>query len=455
MAIVKLIIFLMLSISSVYAQDTFYKMCKKLNKLNSKDRETITSIISYVKAQNCITARDKLKNLIYFEPRSFEKTPKIHTLKPLRDLYKLRKIDIIGEIKDLGPLTNLKNLETISIVTRYNLDLKPLKKLIKLRHLSLNPPRNVNRIYQFEDVDLSPLSGLHRIVFLSLIDFGITNITPLMGLGNLGTLILKDNYINNISAIRFFDQLKQLDLSFSTEKDLKECQLDPLRNLSKMRKVYFAPKDCISHIYKDISRFIKLDKMRGLNLSNTNLKDFSFLAKAKNLKFLYLHKNPVENLDVLRKVNKNLKFLGISKTQIKDFSFLEDLKHLETLNANFTSLKSVDFITKGSLKRRFHLTCHSCKISNIDILNSYADEKHLIMLEIMNSDIKDLSKMTSEYLTGVLDGSPVFENPDMTTCPVDGSINKWFTQKCRDAICRKNNIPAPSDECDNTKFSSL
>lgn len=61
--------------------------------------------------------------------------------------------------------------------------------------------------------DLSPLSGLHKLLYLGLTDNKLTDISPLAGLDSLLLVHLRSNNLSDLSALASLTALRQLDLT--------------------------------------------------------------------------------------------------------------------------------------------------------------------------------------------------------------------------------------------------
>ncbi|MCL1903824.1 MAG: leucine-rich repeat domain-containing protein [Oscillospiraceae bacterium] len=90
----------------------------------------------------------------------------------------------------------------------------------------------VLRLYNNQISDVSPLSELKDLTSLSLLDNQITDISPLSGLKNLEELDLHINQISDISALSGLTKLKILSLN-----DNKITDISPLNELKKLEQL--------------------------------------------------------------------------------------------------------------------------------------------------------------------------------------------------------------------------
>lgn len=130
-------------------------------------------------------------------------------LDPLKRLKQLNYLDLyqIGKIKDISLLSELPNLQSLTMTGLVLEDLSPLSRLFRLRSLSLLGAQHVS--------DLAPLSRLANLTALNLAGCtSITDIMPLKGLAtNLTTLNLSGcAKIQSVQMLEDFHKLKTLDL---------------------------------------------------------------------------------------------------------------------------------------------------------------------------------------------------------------------------------------------------
>ncbi|SCZ79450.1 leucine-rich repeat domain-containing protein [Acidaminobacter hydrogenoformans] len=101
-------------------------------------------------------------------------------------------------IKDLTPLAGLSKLKSISLYSGQIKDLTPLAGLTALETLEL---------YDNQVEDLTPLSGLTSLKELELIDNNVTDVSPLKDLTNLESLRLDGNPVENIDVLSHMENL--------------------------------------------------------------------------------------------------------------------------------------------------------------------------------------------------------------------------------------------------------
>jgi len=90
----------------------------------------------------------------------------------------------------------------------------------------------------------------------------------------------------------------------------------------------------------DISPLAKLKNLKDLSLGRTRVSDLSPLAKLKSLEELHLHDTHVSDLSPLTEL-KNLESLALSDTQVSDLSPLAELTNLERLYLRNTQVSDL------------------------------------------------------------------------------------------------------------------
>lgn len=151
----------------------------------------------------------------------------------------------------------------------------------------------------FEECDISSLSELKQLEFLSLPCMGISDLTPLMSLTSLKSLDLYGNRISDVS---------------------------PLKKLTNLTRLYLMDNQI-----SDISPLKGLTKLTSLGLSNNYIDDISVLQSLTNIKYLFLNGNYIYDLSPLKKLT-DLTELSLSDSFIPDTEFLKGFKKLAFLS---------------------------------------------------------------------------------------------------------------------------
>ena len=165
-------------------------------------------------------------------------------LSPLSGLTNLRQLYVYNSsISDIAPLANLTNLQDLNAGDNYIDDIAPVAALTNLVFLDLSynnlsdlsPLKDLQKLVSLEisgcsdwaqrvacrtPPDLTHLSGLNDLEFLTLSQNSLRDLTPLSHLTNLQRLWLRDNNISNLTPLSGMTQLGELDLSQNEISDL-------------------------------------------------------------------------------------------------------------------------------------------------------------------------------------------------------------------------------------------
>ena len=108
---------------------------------------------------------------------------------------------------DLAPLAGLVGLRELYIEHSQVTDISALKHLTRLTHLGLN----ANRQDAVGLSDLTALSDLRALTWLSLGENAITNLSPISALSNLEYLGFANNQVQSLAALDGLALLRQID----------------------------------------------------------------------------------------------------------------------------------------------------------------------------------------------------------------------------------------------------
>ncbi|MBK9450866.1 MAG: hypothetical protein IPN95_15950 [Bacteroidetes bacterium] len=227
-----------------------------------------------------------------------------------------------SSIRDLGFLAELPDLVILILDDSDVLDLPDLSGFQKLRKLCLNKSliqdfEQLRQLTHLEELSLqenaiakidwlSDSVGLKKLdlAFSSVLDIG-----PLAHLPNLEWLSLEKTKINDISALRGLP-IRHLDLTLS-----KVADLEP--------------------IFDTVS-------LETLLANHIRLVEFRPSPKWKALKRLSIHGASVDGPSLLG--FPNLEWLDVSRTDLQDFSFLRELNGLKGLGLEYTSFGNLQDI---------------------------------------------------------------------------------------------------------------
>jgi hypothetical protein len=125
-------------------------------------------------------------------------------------------------VEDLSPLTDLLNLEYLSLGNSSIRDVVPLRNLLKLKDLNLS---------QTSVADVRPLGNLTNLSTLSLGSTRVENISALENMRRLVALDLSSTAVHDVESIEKLNNLLLLNLDLSQVADLL-----PLANLVSLVK---------------------------------------------------------------------------------------------------------------------------------------------------------------------------------------------------------------------------
>lgn len=176
-----------------------------------------------------------------------------------------------NEIRTLADLKHFRKLESLTIIRGRISDITPLSELNGLTYLSLN----------FNEIsDISPLKSMDNLVELYLLGNQISDISPIANLQKLEILNLNSNkYISNISPLAGLIRLRFLDLGGNKISDL-----GVLIDYSKASS--------------------KLENLAELLLAKNNISDLSPLSFFDSLTHLRLWANPITDISPIAELNK-------------------------------------------------------------------------------------------------------------------------------------------------------
>lgn len=193
----------------------------------------------------------------------------IYDLSSLSSLLQLKSLNIGIRFKEISPLKNLNQVQTLRLSSSKITDISPLSELEQLEVLSLD---------ETFVTDLSPLRNLTRITRLNLSSTPIRDLSPLVELKNIKALEMENTQVKDISILSRFHALEELLLNGNQIVDFS-----PLMKLHKLRRL------CLKRCQiNDPSFLTSLTSLETLDLDYALLGDLTPLGKLKQLRTLYL-----------------------------------------------------------------------------------------------------------------------------------------------------------------------
>ena len=305
----------------------------------------------------------------------------IKDLTGLEHAHNLRSLDIgvsgvNGEwvnsnvITDLSPLSDLTNLERLSLGTNYIWTLDFLRELPPLAPVSIPDPNLAAAIR--EELVLTPNEPVTTYSILDLVNLAAPN-----------------RGIKSLTGLEHAVNLKGLNLaseSISGEGDVN------------------------SNAISDLSPLEKLTNLEKLALNRmSDLQDVSALASLTTLEWLYLNHTAVSDVSALASLT-NLETLQLAGTAVSDVSALASLTNLEKLTLRGTAVSDVSAL--ASLTNLEKLTLAGTAVSDVSPL---ANVTQLTWLHLYGTAVSDVSPLLGLNLTGTSWTSIGLE---LTGCPL-------------------------------------
>ena len=295
---------------------------------------------------------------------------------------------------DLGELTRLRSLESLSLSGNRLHNISVLAELTSLTFLHLAN----------NDVsDLMPLRSLTRLKTLYIDGNPITDLSPLYTLSSLRTLSMKD--IEVTSA-----QLTEL------QEALPECRIYADEAVEKVEEITIAfvtfrtdaaSVDLSGHQVSDLSPLSKCTALRELAAAGCGISDISPLVDLHDLVRLDLSDNKIGDLRSLMTIS-GLKYLNVHGNQIRDITVLGYLTALEELDLGGNELGGLG--TLGKLTALKTLDLRNTGLSD-EKLDSLTDIKNLKKLDLRENSSLTLDAV--EQLRQAMPGCSIVADEDL------------------------------------------
>ncbi|HAS41853.1 MAG TPA: hypothetical protein DCS93_15340 [Microscillaceae bacterium] len=206
-------------------------------------------------------------------------------------------------------------------------------------------------------------------------------------LSSLRSLHLGEHTINwpesYVGVFESITTLEILDLSNSLIKDISF--LAPLTNLKRL--------DLGTNFIDDIGELVSLTKLQYLNVSGNKISKIDSIFSFNDIIFLDLSHNQVSDISFLAPL-KNLKVLRLNRNQVRDIRILSKLTDLQDLYLSYNQINDYSFLS--SLKGLQSLYLSSNQINDIDFLS---DLIGLRRLDLSYNEIGDIHTLNSlKYL---------------------------------------------------------
>lgn len=225
--------------------------------------------------------------------------PKVRDLSPLASLISLKELNLSGtdwkfsQFTDIGPLSNLQNLETLDLSYTPVTDLRPLAGLARLKELDCHesPIRELTGelpalerlgLYGTQISDVSELINAKSLDYLDVSATHVTNLSPLSGHPALRHIQADDTPLQS-AALQNMPSLETLFLGGT-----QLASVDGFRDLPRLRNLHV-----IDSRVGDISVVSQLNTLTDLRVSYCPVEDLTPLVNHPSLKLLWVEEAPI------------------------------------------------------------------------------------------------------------------------------------------------------------------
>lgn len=294
--------------------------------------------------------------------------------------------------EDLAHLSRLEKL-IIHDKTLDNLDF--LAEMESLKQLDLAGCR-------FPAAALSNAAELPNLEHLTLAKCGLSTISALEGARQLKYLDISGNTLRNLEVLSDMTTLVELNLAQNAVVDL--TQLSGLLNLTKLDVSYNAIgsiepiTSCTNLTWLNLNNnsLVSLDgadqlqMLTHLSADHNTLSDVAVLAACTDLTELSIAYNKVTNISALSTLTK-LEIFDFSHNQIKALPQWDKDCALRTIDGTNNQLSTIDSLAK--LPNLTYVYMDYNKLTSVDALaNCY----HLVQVNVFGNPIKDVSALTKD-----------------------------------------------------------
>lgn len=286
-------------------------------------------------------------------------------------MRQLQKLTILGGFSDLQLLSNLQQLQSLTIVgsSISQSDLQVIATLPQLQQLTLDSC-NLSSI-----VALSEATGL---VSLDLRGNAIRDASALVALPQLQKLCLRGNALINLDDICKIETLTELDVSYNYL--ISTAPAAALTGLTSL--------DVSGNGLMKLEGIGQLTALRHFAAAYNNLIDVNILEGCTDLQTLDVSHNTLLNISVLAKLT-NLTDLDFSHNEVTSLPKLSKTCSLYTINGAYNSLTSLDALS-GLESLTYIYMDYNTSLSNV---NSLVKCPVLKELYVYGSRVRDISKL--------------------------------------------------------------
>ena len=326
----------------------------------------------YVKFED-LTApkKEELAELGYLAELNLKGLKEIESLEPLRPLIFLQRLNVAATgVKNLGSISDLRDIRSINIAHTLIDDLRPLRLMQNLNSLEAQ-----NSAIQ----SLAGLEELNELRNINIDSTGVSYFTPLYGLSKLESIRAESTGISSKEAIALWDRIPQVRIIFDTpgisawfqslpdywrEIFRSNTNMNPEPSPEQLHALYSRVSIEISPgaTVRDLTPITFLPRLRELNAIDVRIQSLEPLRNLSQLQVLRLSRNPIEDIAPLAGLGQ-LRILELDNTAVEKLEPLQALALLEELRVSGTNVKRINALSQ--LYQLRFLDISNTRVSNL------------------------------------------------------------------------------------------
>jgi len=297
-------------------------------------------------------------------------------------------------------LHNVLRIESLTLVGGAVSTLKPLLQLYNLKKLNLNG---------LITEDYSPIASLIELVELDISNTAVDNIDFATNLFNLQTLKAEHTEITSLQPLESLVNLEFVYVDYTGVDDvdafkLRERSPDCLvvyksnvlmewwQALSNNWKEYFTSKFLLSSP-PTAEQLHKILYLKSLEVTaKSQVSNITSLAMLSGLEVLKMSGLQISNVTAVVQL-QNLRELYITQMPVSDITFVSSLPKLETLDLENTSVEDLDPLE--NLRSLKILNISGTQVNNIKPLRGLVQLKKLMLNNTSVKNLKHISDLSS------------------------------------------------------------